>query len=116
MAKLVPLTVCYSIPEAHVLTSTLRARGLYSIILALHHGTLSWTHLVALGGLEIHVLDVELDEARAVFQDVDLESGILTESESFMQRPWDYTTVFYLMLLASTWYPLWLKYRRWKSN
>ncbi len=115
MAHLVPLTVCYSIPEAHVLGSALRVEGVYASIAAVHHATLSWTHLVALGGLEVRVLDVQMSEAQNVLASVVPHSEIQPESEAFRQRPWFYTVVFSLMLLVSTWYPLWLKHRRWKS-
>jgi hypothetical protein len=115
MARLVPLTVCYSIPEAHVLALALRAEGVYAAIAGIHHGTLAWTHLVALGGLEVRVLDVQLSDARKVLASAVPHSEILTESETFRRHPWIYSGLLIFFMYLGAWYPLWIKHRRWKS-
>jgi len=115
MARLVPLTVCYSIPEAHVLALALRAEGVYASIAGIHHGTLAWTHLVALGGLEVRVLDVQLSDAQKVLASANPHSELLTESATFRRHPWIYTAVLIFFMDLGAWYPLWLKHRRWKS-
>ena len=94
------------------MASALGAYGIYSSIAPLHHAANDWLKLVALGGLEVRVLDAELQEAREILLDVELQSeGFLSESAAIRQRPLFYALVFFLFYAYGILFPMWLRHR-----
>ena len=116
MARLVPLTVCYSLPDVVVLRSKLSAYGIYSTAIGLAHGAVDWRLLTAFHGIELWVLDVELSQARAFLEREPVASGdepaFATEAQAFRMRPFaNFALAFLVLLLAGLPFPFWVRRR-----
>ncbi len=118
MARLVPLTVCYSIPEALCLRTMLAAYGITSVATAFHHPHMDWYYLRALGGISICVVETCADDARVLAVPVeDYVDDLQTEAEAFMRRPFfNFAIAAPLLLIGGIFIPFWIRHRRFKSE
>jgi hypothetical protein len=66
---LVPIKTCLSLPEALVASSYLRDHGVMTALNGYHHASVAWFVLFALGGIQLSVLDNDLDRARDLLED-----------------------------------------------
>jgi hypothetical protein len=69
MARMVPVKTCLSLPEALVASSYLHDHGVMTALNGYHHASAAWHLLFALNGIQISVLDSDLDRARALLAD-----------------------------------------------
>jgi hypothetical protein len=69
MARMVPVKTCLSLPEALVASSYLRDHGVMTALNGYHHASAAWHVLLALGGIQISILDSDFDRARELLVD-----------------------------------------------
>jgi hypothetical protein len=117
VARLVPLTVCYNIPEAHCLRAMLAAYGIPSVATAFHHLRNDWFKLVAFGGIDISVFEHDAEAARALILPVegyvdDLES----EPRAMLRAPLRVLAAIVFLYVFGAPAPLWVTKRRFLSE
>jgi|GEM_PF-3593344 len=110
MGQLVTLTVCYSVPEAHVIVSTLSARGVPSFPLGLGHAAISWYLIHALGGIEIRVVDADYDSAFEILQLAEEPvDRFFSDAEAFKRRPAFNAIVLLFLYFFGIGAPFWIR-------
>ena len=76
MARMVPIKTFLSLSEALVASSCLQGHGIVAALNSYYHGSIAWHHLVALNGIQLSVLDIDLDRAKEVLvQDSSVADG-----------------------------------------
>jgi hypothetical protein len=78
MARMIPVKTCLGLPEALVASSYLRDHGVMTALNGYHHASVAWYVLFALNGIQISVLDSDLDRARELLAD---SSPVAVEEE-----------------------------------
>jgi hypothetical protein len=117
VARLVPLRACYSIAEAVCLRSMLAAYGVWTSADTIWHAQIDWYALVALHGIDLHVLPDDEETARALLVPVeDYIDDLETEPEALFRPPslnlFLAIAVFYFFDLI----PFWVRRRYFKSE
>lgn len=117
MTRLVPLTVCHSIPQVVVLRSMLRAYGIHTATNAFRYAQLDWYRLVALGGVGIYVLEIDAEHARLLMCPVEgYATNLETEAAAFARNGILNVVIFAVPFLIFGWLiPFWLRNRRFLS-
>jgi hypothetical protein len=64
MARMLPIKACLSLPEALVVASYLDDHGVLTALNGYHHSAMAWHCLFALNGIQVSVLDIDVDRAR----------------------------------------------------
>lgn len=114
MARMVPIRTCLSLPEALVVNSYLRDRGVIAALNGYHHASVAWHHLFALGGIRLNVLDSHLDRARELLADASpmadnqeqAEAGGVAVTPTYLE-----IAVALAALLLAVPLPLWVRRR-----
>lgn len=116
MARLVPLRVCYSIPEALCLRAMLAAYGIPSAANALQHASVSWSLLVALGPA-VHVFDEHLEDACLLAEPVEeYVNDVESEPSAMWRAPLLAILGIALSILCGIPAPIWITKRRFLSE
>lgn len=117
MARLVPLRVCYSIPEALCLRAMLAAYGIPSAANALQHARNDWFKLVAFGGIEVQVFDTDTEAAQNLLTPVeDYVDDLESEPRAILRAPFHVLTAIFFLWFFGAPAPLWVTKRRFMSE
>ncbi|MCY6382019.1 hypothetical protein [Hoeflea prorocentri] len=111
MPNLETIAVVYDLPAALCLKSALESQGILVFVDGLHHASVDWWVTVALGGMQVRVIDRDATAARDYLQHVEGERVPQSPiSSDIWRRPvTNGLLLFFGMMLAST--PIWLRTR-----